>query len=117
MLIVVLIKIVIEEYINHIAPYQFKFRLQADAFENSPGTARTGWPSSSTCSTAGMDSCPTRTGWADRRAAQGHPVQQPLAYRSRARRPCSKTPRQAAGRIGLFNTPDYLLPVEASASS
>lgn len=32
--IVLVLKIVIEEYINHIAPYHFKFRLDAEAFPN-----------------------------------------------------------------------------------
>ena len=53
-MIVLLIKIVIEEYINHITPYHF--RLQADPapfMQRALDTARTGWRSSSTCSTAG----------------------------------------------------------------
>ncbi|CAN5265553.1 hypothetical protein BH20ACT16_BH20ACT16_00540 [soil metagenome] len=34
--IVLLIKLVIEEYINHIAPYQFKFRMHPGAFSKQP---------------------------------------------------------------------------------
>ena len=53
-MIVLLIKIVIEEYINHITPYLFQLQRRPGAVHaTSAGIARTGWRSSSTCSTAG----------------------------------------------------------------
>ena len=53
-MIVLLIKIVIEEYINHITPYHFKLLADPAPFaQRALVPARTGWRSSSTCSTAG----------------------------------------------------------------
>ena len=52
-LTVLLIKVVIEEYINHIHPYHFQFRLDPRGFDKQPWMRPTGWRSSSTCCTAG----------------------------------------------------------------
>ena len=60
-LTVILIKIVVEEYINHISPYHLKLSPTRPASATSAGTGRTGWRSSSTCSTAGTASCPRAT--------------------------------------------------------
>lgn len=115
-LIVLLIRIVLEEYINHITPYKFQFRLQPGAFEKSiwyrqnwmaiefdllyrwhglvPDSYRLG----------GRDVPLTQTLFANHLLID-HGLGAVLEAAS----------AQTAGRIGLFNTPESLLEVEAAS--
>ena len=59
-MIVLLLKIVVEEYIRHIAPFDPPLETRpGHGRRTSDGTGPTGSPSSSTCSTAGTCWCPT----------------------------------------------------------
>ena len=112
-LIVLLIKIVIEEYINHITPYHFKFRLQPAAFEGQRWY-RQNWMAiefnllyrwhglvPDTYTIGGRDIPLARTDFHN----------QPLIDRGLGGL-LEDASRQPAGRIGLFNTPEPLLEVE-----
>ena len=61
-LTVILIKIVVEEYINHISPFLASCSPIRRRCATRAGTGRTGWRSSSTCSTAGTAWCRRRSG-------------------------------------------------------
>jgi prostaglandin-endoperoxide synthase 2 len=112
-LIVVLMKIVIEEYINHIAPYHFKFRVQPAAFEDQRWY-RQNWMAiefnllyrwhglvPDSYRIGGRD-VPLQETLFNNRLVIDHGLGSVLEDAS----------SQPAGRVGLFNTPDYLLPVE-----
>ena len=58
-LMVLAIKLIIEEYINHISPWAFQFKFDPTRLPTREnGGARTGWRSSSTCCTGGTASFP-----------------------------------------------------------
>jgi prostaglandin-endoperoxide synthase 2 len=113
-LIVLLIKIVIEQYINHIAPYDFKFRLQPGVFEKQIWY-RQNWMAvefnllyrwhglvPDSYRIAGRDVPLVETLY-NNRLLIDHGLGTILEDAS----------AQTAGRIGLFNTPDMLLETEA----
>ena len=58
-MIVLLLKLVVEEYILHIGPFDFPIEAVPFIADEDAGTGRTGSRSSSTCSTAGTRWCPT----------------------------------------------------------
>jgi len=60
-LTVVLLKIVIEEYIHHIAPYHFRFRLASASVSDAPWYRPNWMAIGSTCCIAGTASCPRRS--------------------------------------------------------
>jgi prostaglandin-endoperoxide synthase 2 len=112
-LIVLLLKIVIEQYINHIAPYDFKFRLQPGCFERQRWY-RQNWMAvefnllyrwhglvPDSYRIAGRD-VPLAETLYNNRLLIDHGLGALLEDAS----------AQTAGRIGLFNTPEMLLETE-----
>ena len=104
--IVLVIKIVVEEYINHITPYHFKFKLDPTAFPTSAGIARTGCRSSSAWSIAGMAWCPTIYAWPDTHYPATETLfNNDLLTEIGLGQAFEDASLQPAGEIGLFNTP------------
>jgi prostaglandin-endoperoxide synthase 2 len=113
-LVAVLIRIVIEEYINHLAPYHFQFRFDPGSLTGREPWYRTNWmaiefnllyrwhsavPSQITVDE--RDESVVDTLWpGDRIAARGLGPH------------FDEASRQPAGRIGLFNTDRFLLEAE-----
>jgi prostaglandin-endoperoxide synthase 2 len=115
-LIVVLIKIVIEEYINHIAPYQFRFRLQPAAFEGARWY-RQNWMAvefNLLYRWHGLVPDTYRLGGRDVPLEETLFNNRLLVDRGLGAL-LEDASAQPAGRIGLFNTPEYLLEVERSS--
>ena len=105
-LIVLLIKIVIEEYINHITPYHFKFRLQPAAFEGARWY-RQNWMAiefNLLYRWHGLVPDTYRIGGREIPLAQTDFHNRPLIDRGLGGL-LEDASRQPAGRIGLFNTP------------
>ena len=112
-LIVVLIKIVIEEYINHIAPYHFKFRLQPAGFEDERWY-RQNWMAvefNLLYRWHGLVPDVYRIGGRDVPLGETEYHNRLLIDRGLGGI-LEDASRQPAGRIGLFNTPVGLLEVE-----
>ena len=112
-LIVVLIKIVIEEYINHIAPYQFRFSLKAGAFEKARWY-RQNWMAiefNLLYRWHGLIPDAYRMGGRDVPLAETMFNNRLLIDRGLGTL-LEDASSQPAGRIGLFNTPESLLEVE-----
>ena len=112
-LIVLLIKIVIEEYINHITPYHFKFRLQPAAFEGR-AWYRQNWMAiefNLLYRWHGLVPDTYRIGGREIPLAQMDFHNRPLIDRGLGGL-LEDASRQPAGRIGLFNTPEEILEVE-----
>ena len=115
--IVLLLKIVVEEYINHLAPYHFKFRLDPASFGKREPWYRTNWMAvefnllyrwhslvPSQLQQDGRLATIAETLWpGDLVAHRGLGVQ------------LEEASRQPAGRLGLFNTDPALLEVERSS--
>jgi prostaglandin-endoperoxide synthase 2 len=115
-LIVVLIKIVIEQYINHIAPYDFKFSLKAGAFERARWY-RQNWMAiefNLLYRWHGLVPDTYRLGGRDVPLVETLFNNRLLVDRGLGAL-LEDASSQMAGRIGLFNTPEYLLEVEASS--
>jgi len=116
-LIVLLLKIVIEEYINHLAPYHFQFRLDPARFGKGEAWYRTNWMAiefnllyrwhslvPSQIQLDGHGTTIAETLWpGDLVAQRGLGVH------------LDEASRQPAGRIGLFNTDPALLEVERNS--
>jgi prostaglandin-endoperoxide synthase 2 len=112
-LIVLLLRIVIEEYINHIAPYDFKFRLEAAAFEGARWY-RQNWMAvefNLLYRWHGLVPDTYRLGGRDVPLAETLFNNRLLIDRGLGAL-LEDASAQVAGRIGLFNTPDYLLDIE-----
>ena len=112
-LIVLLIKIVIEEYINHITPYHFKFRLQPAAFEGAQWY-RQNWMAvefNLLYRWHGLVPDTYRIGGREIPLAEMDFHNRLLIDRGLGGL-LEDASRQPAGRIGLFNTPESLLEVE-----
>ena len=112
-LIVLLIKIVIEEYINHITPYHFKFRLQSAAFERQRWY-RQNWMTvefNLLYRWHGLVPDTYTIGGREIPLAQMNFHNQLLIDRGLGGF-LEDASRQPAGRIGLFNTPEELLETE-----
>lgn len=113
-LIVLLLKVVVEEYINHIAPYHFQFRLDPAKFGKRDPWYRTNrmaiefnllyrWHSA----------VPSRIDLDGRRATIVETLWPGDLIAERGLGPhLDEASRQPAGRIGLFNTDASLLEVE-----
>jgi prostaglandin-endoperoxide synthase 2 len=114
--IVLVLKIVVEEYINHIAPYEFKFKLDPKGFPNERWY-RQNWMSiefslvyrwhalvPDQLRVAGADYPATATQF-NNTLLTGIGLGQAFEDAS----------RQPAGEIGLFNTPPFLLEVERAS--
>ena len=112
-LIVLLIKIVVEEYINHITPYQFQFRLQPAAFEGSRWY-RQNWMAvefNLLYRWHGLVPDRYRIGGSDIPLEETDFRNQPLIDRGLGGL-FEDASRQPAGKIGLFNTPEPIIAVE-----
>ena len=115
-LIVLLIKVVVEDYINHIAPYHFKFTADPTVFKNEPWY-RTNWMAvefnllyrwhslvPSTFRIHGKELTIHQTEWNTNVVLErglGPMLEQ--------------VSEQPAGRVGLFNTDPYLLKAEQAS--
>ena len=116
-LIVLLIKIVIEEYINHIAPYRFRFRLSSPrGFQHAPWF-RPNWMASEFNLLYRWHSLiPSQLVAGGRQRAIEETTFTPeLVVEHGLGRLFDEASKQPAGRIGLFNTDEYLLPVEEAS--
>jgi len=115
-LIVLLIKIVIEEYINHIAPYYFKFEL------NPPIGGKENWYRTNWMTVEfnllyrwhELVSNSVELGDATLPAEQAS-YNNPLVIARGLGPLFDAASRQPAGEIGLFNTPGFLLDVDAAS--
>lgn len=115
-LIVLVIKIVVEEYINHITPYNFKFRLDATAFPNERWY-RQNWMSvefSLVYRWHGL--VPDRL----RVAGREYPAAETLFNNDLLTeiglgQAFEDASLQPAGEISLFNTPNFLIDVERAS--
>ena len=109
-MIVLVLKLVVEEYIRHIAPHDPPLTVVPGLAAKKPGTSPAGSPSSSTCSTGGTCWCPTDR---HRRGARSTPRTSCGTTTSSSSSAglewlMAQCSRSRAGRIGLFNTPDFL---------
>lgn len=115
-LIVLLIKVVIEEYINHITPYHFKFEADPTVFKNE-AWYRQNWMAvefnllyrwhsliPSTIRLGGEELTVDQTLW-NTDAVIGKGLGSVL----------EEVTRQPAGQVGLFNTDASMLPVEVAS--
>lgn len=112
-LIVLLIKILIEEYINHIAPYRFRFRLQPATFEGARWY-RQNWMAiefNLLYRWHGLVPDTYRIDGREIPLARMHFYNRPLIDRGLGGL-LEDASRQPAGRIGLFNTPEEMLETE-----
>ncbi len=115
-LIVLVIKIVVEEYINHIAPYRFKFILDAKAFPNERWY-RQNWMSvefSLVYRWHGLVPDQLRVDGRDYPSAATL-FNNDLLLQTGLGQVFEDASLQPAGEIGLFNTPSYLLDVERAS--
>jgi prostaglandin-endoperoxide synthase 2 len=112
-MIVLLLKIVIGEYINHIAPYNFKFFLQPGAFENQIWYRQNWMAVEFNLLYRWHSLVPDsyRIGGADVSLDDSLFRNQILIDRGLGG-VLQDASQQTAGQIGLFNVPDALLPVE-----
>ncbi len=115
-LLVVIMKIILEEYINHITPYHFKFFVDPSSFTNERWY-RTNWMTMefslvyrwhsalpSTLIYGGQEIPMQASLWNNQML-----IDQGLGTLF------EETSSQPAARIGLFNTADFLLPVELAS--
>ena len=114
--IVLVLKIVIEEYINHIAPYHFKFRLDPTAFPNERWY-RQNWMSVEFSLVYRWHALvPDQL----RVAGHDYPSMEMLFNSSLLRatglgQMFEDASLQPAGEISVFNTPTYLLEIEQAS--
>ena len=109
-MIVMLLKLVVEEYIGHIGPFDFPLEVVPFIADGERGTGRTGSRSNSTSSTAGTRSCPTASARGDEALEPaGLPQQQPVGPRAGIEDLVTQFSKEHAGRIGLLNTPRFLV--------
>ncbi len=112
-MIVLIMKIVVEEYINHITPYHFKFIVDPPSFPN-PKWYRENWmPQEFSLVYRWHSALPEEFKY------DGKPVKMEdslwsneMVINKGLGKLFEETSSQPAGRIGLFNTPDFLIPVE-----
>lgn len=116
-LIVVLIKIVIEEYINHITPYLFRFFV-----EGTQGLQRARWMRPNRMASEfnllyrWHSLIPsTLTAGGRQRTIDETAFNPALVVEHGLGRLFDEASTQPAGRVGLFNTAEYLLGAEASS--
>lgn len=116
-LIVVLIKVVIEEYINHIAPYHFRFSL-----DSTEGLQRARWMRTNRMASEfnllyrwhGLIPS-TLTAGGRERTIEETAFNPGLVAEHGLGRLFEEASSQPAGRVGLFNTPPYLLGAEIAS--
>jgi prostaglandin-endoperoxide synthase 2 len=115
-LIVLLIKIVVEEYINHIAPYHFKFTFDTSGFGNERWH-RQNWMSVEFSLVYRWHSMVP-----DHVTVAGEELPADQTFFNSDMLTCrglgalfEETSQQPAGEIGLFNTPSFLLDVERAS--
>ncbi len=112
--IVLLIKLVVEEYINHISPYHFRFRADPSAVWKATWN-RTNWITVEFNLLYRWHSLvPDAVDWADGTVPMQHWLRDnsPL-MRAGLEAAFAATSRQPAGAIGLRNTPSFLVFTEA----
>lgn len=116
-LIVLLLKIVIEEYINHLAPYHFRFRLDPGAFGKREAWNRTNWMAVEFNLLYRWHSLVPSEIQVDGRGVPIEETMWPgdLVARRGLGVHFDEASRQPAGRIGLFNTDPALLEVERAS--
>jgi prostaglandin-endoperoxide synthase 2 len=115
-MIVLLMKIVIEEYINHITPYNFKFRVQPAGFEDQRWY-RQNWMAiefNLLYRWHGLVRDSYRINGKDLTLPETV-YNNGVVIDAGLGRLFEDASSQPAGRVGLFNTPDMLLPVEADS--
>jgi prostaglandin-endoperoxide synthase 2 len=114
--IVLLIKVVVEEYINHISPYYFRFRADPAAAWDAPWNKTSWFTVEFNLLYRWHSLIPDNIVWAGQKYAGAEWVfnNAPLLQHGLAAA-FDSTSRQKAGEIGLFNTPQFLLPTEAAS--
>ena len=107
-LVVLLMKVVVEEYINHIAPYHFQFRLQPGAFAKQPWM-RPNWIAAEFNLLYRWHSLvPSTLVVHGERLPLPETINAPwLLTRSGIGPLFDDASRQRAGRVGLFNTASF----------
>lgn len=115
--IVLLMKLVIEEYINHIAPYQFKFKLAPGEFSDQPWM-RPNWIAVEFNLLYRWHSLvPSVLDVHDEQLPLAETVNNPeLLTRHGIGRLIDAASRQRAGQVSLFNTPAFLHNLTALSS-
>lgn len=116
-LIVLLIKIVIEEYINHIAPYRFRFFLgDTRGFQRARWFRPNRMASEFNLLYRWHSLIPSELSAGGRELPIDETAFNPaLVVEHGLGRLFEEASSQPAGKIGLFNTDPYLLPVEAAS--
>jgi prostaglandin-endoperoxide synthase 2 len=111
--ILLMLKIVVEEYVNHIAPYHFKFFVDPEAFPN-PKWYRENWmPQEFNLLYRWHSALPDKFIYDGKTV----PMQESLwnnemVIKQGLGKLFEEASSQPASQIGLFNTPDFLIPIE-----
>ena len=114
--IVLVLKIVVEEYINHIAPYHFKFRLDPTCFPNEPWYRQNWMTVEFSLVYRWHGLVPDHLHIAGRDyPATATMFNNDLLTEIGLGQAFEDASRQVAGEIGLFNTPAFLLDVERAS--
>ncbi|MDQ3729655.1 MAG: heme peroxidase [Actinomycetota bacterium] len=116
-LIVLLIKIVIEEYINHITPYHFRFSLEGlDGFQRARWMRPNRMASEFNLLYRWHSLIPSTLMVGGRQRTIAETAFNPaLVSEHGLGRLFEEAASQPAGRVGLFNTSEYLLGAEAAS--
>ena len=114
--IVVFIKLVVEEYINHISPLPFPFVVDAAVAQRAPWN-RPNWITTEFSLLYRWHSLiPDQMSWNGRRYGVGETLfNNELLLQAGLARAFAELSAQKAGRLGAFNTADALLAIEAAA--
>jgi prostaglandin-endoperoxide synthase 2 len=114
--IALLIKVVVEEYINHISPYYMHFRADPSAAWSARWNRPNWFTVEFNLLYRWHSLVPDRVEWADQTYAPTEWLfnNEPLT-RVGLGPGFDATSRQKAGEIGLFNTPEFLLPTETAS--
>ncbi len=112
-LIVLILKIVVEEYINHITPYHFHFIVDPPAFKN-PKWYRENWmPQEFSLVYRWHSALPDKFDYDGKTIAMTDSLwNNEMVIQKGLGELFEETSSQPACRIGLFNTPEFLIPVE-----
>lgn len=112
-LTLLIMKIVVEEYINHITPYHFNFYVDPPSFPN-PKWYRTNWmPQEFSLVYRWHSALPDKFQYGDKTVDMTESLwNNEMVIDKGLGTLFEETSSQPAAAIGLFNTPDFLIPVE-----
>jgi prostaglandin-endoperoxide synthase 2 len=112
-MIILILKIVVEEYINHITPYHFNFIVDPPSFTNEKWYRENWMPQEFSLVYRWHSALPGKFQYGDKTIDMTESLwNNDMVIEKGLGALFEETSSQPAAKIGLFNTPDFLIPVE-----